>query len=64
MAGSVTSAGRSASATSSMTMLFERFNEKALKSVLAAQEQSKRMGQTQVGATWMVGIVDGPGGFS
>lgn len=65
MAGSVTSCGRSASATSSMTMLFERFNEKALRSVLWAQEQSRRMGQPQVNVdTLLLGVLKQGGGVT
>lgn len=66
MAGAVTGgSARSSSATSSMTMLFERFNEKALRSVLAAQDQSRRMGQASVGVdTLLVGVLKQGGGVT
>jgi len=66
MAGAVTGGSvRSSSATSSMTMLFERFNEKALRSVLAAQDQSRRMGQASVGVdTLLVGVLKQGGGVT
>ena len=65
MAGRVSGATRSSSATSSMTMLFERFNEKALRSVLAAQDQSRRMGQTSVSVdTLLVGVLKQGGGVT
>jgi len=65
MAGSVTAAPRSSSATSSMTMLFEKFNEKALRSVLGAQELSRRMGQQQVGTeALLAGVLKQGGGVT
>lgn len=66
MAGAVTGGSvRSSSATSSMTMLFERFNEKALRSVLAAQDQSRHMGQASVGVdTLLVGVLKQGGGVT
>jgi len=68
MAGSVTSAApsRSASAATSMTMLFERFNEKALKAIMGAQQQARKLGQNFVSSEMiLVGIVTqetGPSG--
>eukprot|EP00913_Durusdinium_trenchii_P021936 g20610.t1 len=48
-----------------MTMLFERFNEKALRSVLWAQEQSRRMGQPQVNVdTLLLGVLKQGGGVT
>jgi len=64
MAGNVTAAPiRSGSA--SMTMLFERFNEKALKSVMAAQQQARRLGHNFVSSEMLfVGVVSQGGGIS
>ena len=46
-----------------MTMLFERFNERALRSVLGAQEQSRQLGQQQVGCSeLLVGVLRRGGG--
>mmetsp|Transcript_63263 Transcript_63263/g.117692 ORF Transcript_63263/g.117692 Transcript_63263/m.117692 type:complete len:1035 (+) Transcript_63263:57-3161(+) len=64
MAGSVTPAVQapraqnSGSALSSMNMMFEKFDEKAIKAVMLAQEEAKRLGQPQVGTEMIVvGIV-------
>eukprot|EP00930_Biecheleria_cincta_P102776 TRINITY_DN945_c0_g4_i1.p1 TRINITY_DN945_c0_g4~~TRINITY_DN945_c0_g4_i1.p1 ORF type:complete len:1052 (-),score=297.98 TRINITY_DN945_c0_g4_i1:85-3240(-) len=59
MAGSVTSAAAPASSgTSSMKMMFERFNEKAIKAVMMAQEESRRLGHNYVGTEMLlVGVV-------
>jgi len=63
MAGRVTSgepASKSGSgcAASSMTMMFERFNEKAIKAVMMAQEESRRLGHNYVGTEMLlVGVV-------
>mmetsp|Transcript_87952 Transcript_87952/g.210164 ORF Transcript_87952/g.210164 Transcript_87952/m.210164 type:complete len:1041 (+) Transcript_87952:55-3177(+) len=59
MAGSVTAAPtRSASSTASMKMLFERFNENALRSVMSSQQHCRRLGQSQLGTEiLLVGIM-------
>jgi len=64
MAGRVTGAmpsvppGARTSAASSMSMMFERFNEKAIKSVMMAQEESRRLGHNYVGTEMLlVGVV-------
>mmetsp|Transcript_46989 Transcript_46989/g.109529 ORF Transcript_46989/g.109529 Transcript_46989/m.109529 type:complete len:1052 (+) Transcript_46989:80-3235(+) len=62
MAGSVTPAVQApragASALSSMNMMFEKFDEKAIKAVMLAQEEAKRLGQPQVGTEMIVvGVV-------
>merc|ERR1719469_1323690 len=42
----------------SMTMMFERFNEKAIKAVMMAQEESRRLGHNYVGTEMLlVGVV-------
>lgn len=46
------------SGASSMTMMFERFNEKAIKAVMTAQEESRRLGHNYVGTEMLfVGVV-------
>eukprot|EP00435_Cladocopium_sp_Y103_P070703 s462_g35.t2 len=71
MAGSVTGpvatpSNSSGSALSSMSMMFERFNEKAIKAVMMAQEESRRLGHNYVGTEMLlVGVVadtSGPSG--
>lgn len=71
MAGSVTGpvatpSQTSGSALSSMSMMFERFNEKAIKAVMMAQEESRRLGHNYVGTEMLlVGVVadtSGPSG--
>jgi len=61
MAGSVTgtlAARTNGSAASSMGMMFERFNEKAIKAVMMAQEESRRLGHNYVGTEMLlVGVV-------
>ena len=59
VAGSVTAAPtRSASSTASMKMLFERFNENALRSVMSSQQHCRRLGQSQLGTEiLLVGIM-------
>jgi len=64
MAGSVTGSAAPASGSSSgcgassMSMMFERFNEKAIKAVMMAQEESRRLGHNYVGTEMLlVGIV-------
>jgi ATP-dependent Clp protease ATP-binding subunit ClpC len=61
LAGSVTVAAPPLGATpglSSMTMMFERFNEKAIKAVMMAQEESRRLGHNYVGTEMLlVGVV-------
>jgi len=60
MAGSVTGAAMPTrgSGLSSMSMMFERFNEKAIKAVMMAQEESRRLGHNYVGTEMMlVGVV-------
>jgi len=60
MAGSVTGAATPTrgSGLSSMSMMFERFNEKAIKAVMMAQEESRRLGHNYVGTEMMlVGVV-------
>lgn len=60
MAGSVTAAVPAVSRSSglsSLSMMFERFNEKAIKAVMLAQEESKRLGHNYVGTEMLlVGI--------
>ena len=61
MAGSVTVAAPTApkrGALSSMTMMFERFNEKAIKSVMLAQEESRRLNHNFVDVEMLlVGVI-------
>ena len=59
LAGSVTAAPtHSASSMSSMKMLFERFNEHALRSVMKSQEQCRRLGQRELGTELLlIGIM-------
>lgn len=60
MAGSVTAAAptRTGRGTSTMTMMFERFNEKAIKAVMMAQEESRRLGHNYVGTEMLlVGVM-------
>jgi len=61
MAGRVVSASPSSSGSSgaaSMSMMFERFNEKAIKAVMMAQEESRRLGHDYVGTEMLlVGVV-------
>eukprot|EP00930_Biecheleria_cincta_P063374 TRINITY_DN488_c0_g2_i1.p1 TRINITY_DN488_c0_g2~~TRINITY_DN488_c0_g2_i1.p1 ORF type:complete len:1071 (+),score=262.88 TRINITY_DN488_c0_g2_i1:51-3263(+) len=65
MAGHVTAAAPTRSGSASMTMLFERFNEKALKSVMAAQQQARRLGHNFVSTEMLfVGVVTQGGGIS
>lgn len=59
MAGSVTStaapaASRSGSGLASMTMMFERFNEKAIKAVMLAQEEARRLNHNNVGTEMLL----------
>jgi len=65
MAGRVTAAAPTRSGSASMTMLFERFNEKALKAVMAAQQQARRLGHNFVSTEMLfVGVVSQGGGIS
>jgi len=68
MAGSVTPAASSAPegcGASSMKMMFERFNEKAIKAVMMAQEESRRLGHNYVGTEMLlVGVVAESSGAS
>lgn len=60
MAGRLTSIApaRNRSGVSSMAMMFERFNEKAIKAVMMAQEESRRLGHNYVGTEMLlVGVV-------
>mmetsp|Transcript_31554 Transcript_31554/g.75269 ORF Transcript_31554/g.75269 Transcript_31554/m.75269 type:complete len:1015 (-) Transcript_31554:73-3117(-) len=64
MAGSVTGpvasapSNSSGSGLTSMKMMFERFNEKAIKAVMTAQEESRRLGHNYVGTEMLlVGVV-------
>jgi len=64
MAGSVTSVAPTASPSkgsslsSSMKMMFEKYNEKAIKAVMMAQEESRRLGNNHVGTeTLLVGVL-------
>jgi len=60
LAGSVTVAAPSSqqSAVLSMRMMFERFNEKAIKAVMLAQEESRRLRHNYVGTEMLfVGVV-------
>eukprot|EP00418_Pyrodinium_bahamense_P043534 CAMPEP_0179209140 /NCGR_PEP_ID=MMETSP0796-20121207/104304_1 /TAXON_ID=73915 /ORGANISM="Pyrodinium bahamense, Strain pbaha01" /LENGTH=900 /DNA_ID=CAMNT_0020914097 /DNA_START=15 /DNA_END=2717 /DNA_ORIENTATION=+ len=58
-------AGRLGSATSSMTMMFEKFNEKAIKAVMKAQEESRRLGHNFVSTEMLlVGVLDESTGVS
>jgi len=58
LAGSVVVAaparGGRASGMSSMKMMFERFNEKAIKAVMMAQEESRRLGHNYVGVEMLL----------
>eukprot|EP00913_Durusdinium_trenchii_P022096 g20764.t1 len=55
----VTVAAPKRSAMSSMTMMFERFNEKAIKAVMLAQEESRRLKHNFVGVEMLlVGVVE------
>jgi len=70
MAGSVTGpvstpSNSSGSGLSSMSMMFERFNEKAIKAVMLAQEESRRLGHNYVGTEMLlVGVVADTSGAS
>eukprot|EP00931_Biecheleriopsis_adriatica_P006118 TRINITY_DN107575_c0_g1_i1.p1 TRINITY_DN107575_c0_g1~~TRINITY_DN107575_c0_g1_i1.p1 ORF type:complete len:1064 (-),score=289.43 TRINITY_DN107575_c0_g1_i1:60-3203(-) len=66
MAGAVTSAAPAPRrGLTSMTMLFEKFNEKALKSVMAAQQQARRLGQNFVSTEMLLnGVISHGGGVS
>jgi len=69
LAGSITdaapAAGSSRAAASSMCMMFERFNEKAIKAVMMAQEESRRLGHNYVGTEMLlVGVVSESSGAS
>mmetsp|Transcript_67007 Transcript_67007/g.216627 ORF Transcript_67007/g.216627 Transcript_67007/m.216627 type:complete len:1093 (-) Transcript_67007:158-3436(-) len=62
LAGSVTVAvavpSSRRSVASSMSMMFERFNEKAIKAVMMAQEESRRLGHNYVGTEMLlVGVL-------
>jgi len=62
LAGSVTTVAAppraGTSGLSSMKMMFERFNEKAIKAVMMAQEESRRLGHNYVGTEMLlVGVV-------
>ncbi|CAE8632920.1 unnamed protein product [Polarella glacialis] len=60
MAGSVTAAVPlvKGASMSSMTMMFERYNEKAIKAVMLAQEESRRLSHNFVGTEMLlVGVV-------
>jgi len=60
MAGKVTGgpAPSNQAGASSMSMMFERFNEKAIKAVMMAQEESRRLGHNYVGTEMLlVGVV-------
>lgn len=60
VAGSVTAAPTAPKrgALSSMTMMFERFNEKAIKSVMLAQEESRRLNHNFVDVEMLlVGVI-------
>eukprot|EP00929_Paragymnodinium_shiwhaense_P078902 TRINITY_DN4094_c0_g2_i1.p1 TRINITY_DN4094_c0_g2~~TRINITY_DN4094_c0_g2_i1.p1 ORF type:complete len:1023 (+),score=375.22 TRINITY_DN4094_c0_g2_i1:187-3255(+) len=62
LAGSVTQVApsRGASAATSMTMMFERFNEKAIKVCMNATEESRRLGHNYVGTEMLlIGIIAG-----
>lgn len=49
---------RGGSSVASMTMMFERFDEKAIKSVMMAQEESRRLGHNYVGTDMLlIGVV-------
>jgi len=57
MAGSITAAMPTrpgGSAMSSMSMMFERFNEKSIKAVMKAQEESRRLGHNYVGSEMLL----------
>eukprot|EP00929_Paragymnodinium_shiwhaense_P078901 TRINITY_DN4094_c0_g1_i1.p1 TRINITY_DN4094_c0_g1~~TRINITY_DN4094_c0_g1_i1.p1 ORF type:complete len:1058 (+),score=388.31 TRINITY_DN4094_c0_g1_i1:82-3255(+) len=55
MAGRVTSTNSgSGCGASSMSMMFERFNEKAIKAVMMAQEESRRLGHNYVGTEMLL----------
>jgi len=63
MAGKVTSAAPPGSASlGKATMLFERFNEKALKSVMASQKLSRDLGQNFVSSEMLLAGVLSQGG--
>eukprot|EP00927_Polykrikos_kofoidii_P004583 TRINITY_DN11808_c0_g1_i1.p1 TRINITY_DN11808_c0_g1~~TRINITY_DN11808_c0_g1_i1.p1 ORF type:complete len:1047 (-),score=200.74 TRINITY_DN11808_c0_g1_i1:120-3260(-) len=50
---------------SSMSMMFERFNEKAIKAVMMAQEESRRLGHNYVGTEMLlVGVVHESSGLT
>jgi len=60
MAGAVTASTpeRPTSRLSSMTMMFEQFNEKAIKAVMTAQEESRRLGHNFVSTEMLfVGVI-------
>lgn len=60
MAGSVTVAApeRSSSKLLSMKMMFEKFNERAIKAVMTAQEESRRLGHNFVSTEMLlVGVI-------
>jgi len=66
MAGKVTSAAPPGpSSLGKATMLFERFNEKALKSVMASQKLSRNLGQNFVSSEMLlVGVLSQGGGVA
>jgi len=66
MAGSVTSAAAPArSGLGSMSMMFEKFNERALKAVCNAQEESRRLGHNFVSTEMLlVGLIAENSGVS
>jgi len=67
MAGSVTAAVQTprpqsgGSALSSMKMMFEKFNEKAIKAVMLSQEEARRLGQPHVSTEMILGGIVGEG---
>ncbi|CAK0851017.1 unnamed protein product [Prorocentrum cordatum] len=59
-AGSVTAAAPAAGggggpAVASMTMMFDRFNEKAIKAVMTASDESRRLGHNFVSTEMLLG---------
>jgi len=60
MSGSIVSAAKAPAgcSMSSMSMMFERFNEKAIKAVMLAQSESRRLSHASVGTEMLlVGVV-------
>eukprot|EP00401_Gymnodinium_catenatum_P001974 CAMPEP_0117500220 /NCGR_PEP_ID=MMETSP0784-20121206/22664_1 /TAXON_ID=39447 /ORGANISM="" /LENGTH=1053 /DNA_ID=CAMNT_0005295423 /DNA_START=30 /DNA_END=3194 /DNA_ORIENTATION=+ len=65
MAGSVTGGSGGGSGAASMSMMFERFNEKAIKAVMMSQEESRRLGHNYVGTEMLlVGVVHESSGIT